>query len=371
MDNNQPIHTKKWLLPISWIYGSIVFIRNKFFDWNIFKREEFEIPVICVGNIAVGGTGKTPHIELLIKILQSKYKVGVLSRGYKRKTKGFLLANQYSTSVEIGDESFQIKKKFPETIVAVDENRRRGIRNMLNMKVPPEVILLDDAFQHRYVTPSYSIVLSDYYRPIYEDKLLPAGRLRESRSHLRKANMIIMTKCPTDLKPIDYRIISHNFNLLSYQDLFFTTINYGNIKPVFEEEDLKEILLSDLKDKEVLLVTGIASPNRLIEKLSTYTDKVQTMTFGDHHFFKSRDIKKIRKKFQSIDSSNKIILVTEKDASRLLASKHIDEILKEYIYYLPIETTVIPEDSIKKFEDKILKHVKEDSRNRELYKKYS
>lgn len=371
MDNSQPVHINKWLLPISWIYGLIVFFRNKFFDWNLFKREEFEIPVICVGNITVGGTGKTPHIELLIKILQSKYRVGILSRGYKRKTKGFILATSESTSLEIGDEPFQIKNKFPEAIVAVDANRRRGIRNMLDLETPPEIILLDDAFQHRHVIPSYAIVLSDFYRPIYNDKLLPAGRLRESSSHLRKANMIIITKCPTDLKPIDYRIISHNFNLLSYQDLFFTTIEYDNLKPLFEDEALSEIELSDLKDKHILLVTGIASPNRLIEKLSTYTDKIETMSFSDHHFFKSKDIKKIKKRLAAIDSDNKIIVVTEKDGSRLLTSKYVDELLKECIYYIPIEAVVIPEDNQKKFEDKIFQHVKEDSRNRELYTKYS
>ncbi|WP_165043948.1 tetraacyldisaccharide 4'-kinase [Dysgonomonas sp. ZJ709] len=368
MITNPPVRINKWLLPFSWLYGLIVFFRNKLFDWKILKHEEFDIPVICIGNITAGGTGKTPHTEYLIEILQDKYRVAVLSRGYKRKTKGFVLATSESTSLEIGDESFQIKQKYPNAIIAVDGNRRRGINELLALEKPPQIILLDDAFQHRYVKPSYTIILSDYNRPIYEDKLLPAGRLRESAMHVRKASMVIVTKCPQKLQPIEYRIISHNINTFPYQSLFFTSFNYQNLKPVFSENE-QDIDLDYLNDKDILLVTGIASPKMIIEKLSEYTNKVETMIYPDHHAFKARDIKDIANKFEAIQSVNKIILVTEKDAARLILRDDIDEQLKPSFYYLPIEVVFSDEESKQQFKDKIYKHVKENTGNRAFYKR--
>ncbi|MFT3993634.1 MAG: tetraacyldisaccharide 4'-kinase [Dysgonomonas sp.] len=368
MITNQPIHINRWLLPFSWIYGSITFMRNKFFDWKIFKSEEFDIPVICVGNITVGGTGKTPHIEYLIKILKDQYNVAVLSRGYKRKTKGFVLATPESTSLEIGDESFQIKQKFPEILVAVDANRRRGIHNLLDLDTPPDVILLDDAFQHRYVKPSYSIVLSDYNRPVYEDKMLPAGRLRESPRKLNKANMVIVTKCPQVMQPIEFRIISHDINLFPYQDLFFTLFKYKKLKPVFGNQNT-DIDLEFLSGKSILLVTGIASPKMILNKLSEFTDNVETMTYKDHYMFKAKDINNIKKRFDSINAENKIILVTEKDYSRLIFCKNIDEDFQKSFYYLPIEISFFEDEKEKQFKEKIYKHVRENSRNRLVYKK--
>ena len=197
-----------WLIPVSWLYGLGVEIRNKLFDWGILPAEEFDIPVISVGNLAVGGTGKTPHIEYLIELLGHKYHIAVLRRGYKRKSRGFILADDKSTAREIGDEPYQIKRKYPNITVAVDANRRRGIKQLKKQIPDIDVILLDDAFQHRYVTPLSSIVLTDYNRALHLDKLLPAGRLRESRHELSRANMVIVTKCPIDMKPIEYNIIS-------------------------------------------------------------------------------------------------------------------------------------------------------------------
>lgn len=364
MIKNQPVHINKWLLPFSWLYGLIVYFRYKMFDWGVFKRKEFDIPVICIGNITVGGTGKTPHTEYLVHLLQQKYRVGVLSRGYKRKSKGFILASSDSTSREIGDESLQIKLKYPDAIVAVDGNRRRGIRRMLELDSPPEVILLDDAFQHRYVKPSYTIVLSDFNRPVYEDKLLPAGRLRESVSHLRAANMIIITKCPQDLQPIDYRIISHDINAYPYQGLFFTYFHYKRLKSVFGNEELP---LDFLSGKHILLVTGIASPKMILDKLAEYTDKVETITYKDHYNFKTKDIKHITKQFENISSANKIILVTEKDATRLITRNDISDEIKANIYSLPVEVSFMNEEGEKGFNEKINNHVKEDSRNRNIY----
>lgn len=366
MIKNQPVHINKWLLPFSWLYRLIVFIRNKFFDWGILKHEEFDIPVICIGNVTVGGTGKTPHTEYLVRLLQQKYRVGVLSRGYKRKSKGFVLATDDSDSRDLGDESFQIKQKFPDAIVAVDGNRRRGIKEMLALESPPEVILLDDAFQHRYVKPSYTIILSDFNRPVYEDELLPAGRLREPASALVNANMIIVTKCPDDMQPIDYRIISHDINAFPYQGLYFTQFAYKQLQPVFKDFAV-EHPLDILKGKHILLSTGIASPKMILKKLKEYTDTVDTITYPDHYSFKAKDIHHITNKFAGIPSENKIILVTEKDAARFVLNENMDEDIKRHMYYLPIEVTFL--DKGDDFKEKIYKHVRENSGNRRLYKK--
>lgn len=356
MINHRPVHINKWLLPFSWLYRIIVRFRNKFFDWGILKHEEFDIPVICIGNITVGGTGKTPHTEYLIRLLQEKYRVGVLSRGYKRKSNGFVLATAETTSREIGDESFQIKQKFPDAIIAVDGNRRRGIKNLLALDNPPEIILLDDAFQHRYVKPSYTILLSDFNRPVYEDQLLPAGRLREPASAMKNANMIVVTKCPLDLQPIDYRIISHDINAFPYQELYFTTLGYKALKPVFVNNK-RGLSLDALTGKSILLVTGIASPEMIISKLSEYTDKVETLTYSDHYTFKAKDIKHISNEFRKISAEDKLILVTEKDATRLILRDDIDEDIKENLYCLPIEVVFM--DKEQDFIDKIIKHVKD------------
>lgn len=360
----QSIPINKILLPLSWLYGLIVYFRNKFFDWGIFKQESFDIPIICIGNITVGGTGKTPHTEYLVNLLRQKYRVAVLSRGYGRKTKGFILSDEHSTSLTIGDEPFQIKQKFPNIIVAVDGNRRRGIHYLLELENPPEVILLDDAFQHRYVKPSFSILLSNFNRPMQKDKLLPAGRLRESFSNYSKANMIIVSKCPVELKPIDYRIISNDIHPYPYQSLFFTKYVYKKLVPVFGNK--KKVLdLDSLKDKDILLVTGIASPKMIIKLLENYTNKIEEMTFPDHHTFKTKDIKSITKRFEEIISKEKIILVTEKDATRLIIRDDIDKSIQDSIYSLPIEVSF--EDAEEEFDNKILKHVRENTRNSRFY----
>lgn len=367
MKTNTSTQVNKWLLPFSWLYGLIVFFRNKFFDWGILKREEFNIPIICIGNLTVGGTGKTPHTEYVVNILRNKYKVAVLSRGYGRKTNGYILADNNSTSLDIGDEPYQIKRKYPEIYVAVDAERRRGIHKLLAMDNPPQVIVLDDAFQHRYVNPSFTVILSDFNRPVYEDALLPAGRLREPISHLRKVSMVVVTKCPADLKPIDYRIISHDLGLFPYQSLFFTSIAYSPIlRPVFGEA--KDINCADIRHTHVLLVTGIASPKLIIKELSQYTNNVESITYPDHHIFRSKDIKQIKKRFDSIASDNKIIVVTEKDAARLVLREDIDDDLKQKIFYLPIEISFVGSEH-EEFDNKIISHVKEYSRNRIVYKK--
>ncbi len=367
MNNNKKVKTKKWLLPISFLYGIGVRIRNKLFDLKILKQQEFPIPVICIGNITVGGTGKTPHTEFLIKHLQSQYNVAVLSRGYKRKTKGYILANENSTAETIGDEPFQIKQKFPNVTVAVDENRRRGIKHLLKLEEPRiDVILLDDAYQHRYVKAGLNILLADYNRPICEDKLLPAGRLREPFSSKNRANIVIVTKCGDLIKPIDFNIAAKRLALYPFQRLFFSNFIYGDIHPVFPEYsqgEIKKFSLSSLNTfDQVLLVSGIANPTPLIAKLKQHNSKVETLIYKDHHNFKSDDIQNIEKRFKQLKGDNNIIITTEKDATRLLNNTHLSDEVKKDIYYLPIEVDIL-QNREEAFLKNILDYVREDQRN--------
>lgn len=232
------VHICRWLYPLAWLYGLVAWIRNKCFDWGLLRSRSFHAPVIGVGNLAVGGTGKTPHTEYLIRLLQDSYRVAVLSRGYKRKTKSFVLADANSTAATIGDEPYQMKQKYPETVVAVDGKRSRGIGRLLSLREPfVDVVLLDDAFQHRYVKPGLNILLTDYHRLFCDDTLLPAGRLRESMAGKDRAQIVVVTKCPADMKPIEYNIIAKRMALFPYQWLYFSTLRYGNLQPAFPDAE--------------------------------------------------------------------------------------------------------------------------------------
>ncbi len=361
MLNKPTVKIRKWLLPVSWVYGSVVYLRNKLFDWKILEQKEYDVPIICVGNITVGGTGKTPHTEYIVKLLlDNGYRVAVLSRGYGRSSNGYILADENSTSRKIGDEPFQIKQKFPEIHLAVDGDRRRGIKKLLKLKNPPQVIVLDDAFQHRYVKPSLTVLLTDYNRPMNTDRLLPAGSLREPFGNAHRASIIIATKCPDEMQPIQIRIMTHDLDLFPYQTLFFTNFKYDKLRAVFPNEN-KILNLSDLRGKTVLLVTGIASPMTIIRELKKYTNKIEEMTYPDHHSFGSKDIKDIKYRFEAIPTDNKIIVVTEKDAARLIGRKDIDQDLAKAMYSLPIKVSFIENKEL--FNDKILNHVRENSRN--------
>ncbi len=365
----------KWLYPVSWIYKSVVAMRNKLFDWGVFQSKSFNVPVICVGNLAVGGTGKTPHTEYLIELLRDKYQVAVLSRGYKRRTSGYVLATPQSTVKTIGDEPYQMHTKFPSVTLAVDENRCHGIEKLLRLKEPAvDVILLDDAFQHRYVKPGLSILLTDYHRLFCDDILLPAGRLRESINGKNRAQIVIVTKCPQDIKPIDYNIITKRLNLYPYQQLFFSSFRYGNLRPVFSQNDSdsitgdsrnKEVPLSSLTDANILLVTGIASPTPMLERLKEYTQNIDLLSFGDHHDFSHRDIQLVKERFNKLKGEQRIIITTEKDATRLLHHPAVNEELKPFIYALPIEIEIL-QNQQDKFNQHIIDYVRENTRNRSL-----
>ena len=360
------IKINKWLLPFSWIYGLGVWFRNQLFDIGILKSKDYKIPVIAVGNITVGGAGKTPHVEYLIRLLKDKVKVAVLSRGYKRKSKGFVLADMNSTVEEIGDEPYQMKKKFPDIDVAVDKNRQEGIELLTNNTTAKDidVIILDDAYQHRYVKPGINILLVDYHRLLLYDKLLPAGRLREPKESTVRADMVIITKCPTELKPMDYRVITRAMNLYPYQTLLFSTLKYGKLIPVYSGDE--QTLDSLNKEVNVLLLTGIASPKQMVIDLKPYAKEIVPLTFRDHHQFSHKDIVKINEKYSSMPSP-KIIVTTEKDMTRLINKDGFSEEVKQNMFMLPIEIEIqLGQEEI--FNQKIISYVQKNSRNSILVK---
>lgn len=360
------IKINDWLLPFSWIYGSIVRFRNWLFDIGLKKSKSFSIPIISVGNITVGGSGKTPHVEYLIRLLHDKAKIAVLSRGYKRKSHGYILANESTTMPEIGDEPFQMHQKFSDIYVAVDTKRARGIENLQNDEASKDVdvVLLDDAFQHRYVKPGINILLVDYHRLIIYDKMLPAGRLREPLSGKNRADIVIITKCPKDLKPMEFRVLTKAMDLYPFQKLYFTSIDYDTPKGVFEE---KQIELDKLQDYHVLLLTGIASPKQMEHDLKPMTKDITNLSFGDHHSFKGKDIDRINDTFESMPEP-RIIITTEKDAVRLRETDGLYEKVKSNMYELPIKVSFML-DQQDNFNEKIISYVRKNSRNSILAKR--
>ena len=361
------IHINEWLIPLSWLYGIGVGFRNQLFNIGLLKQHDYDIPIISVGNITVGGAGKTPHVEYLIRLLKDKVKVAVLSRGYKRKTHGYVLANDSSTVTDIGDEPYQMKQKYQDVHIAVDKKRVDGIAHITGDTETndTDVILLDDAFQHRYVKPGINILLVDYHRLIIYDKLLPAGRLREPQSGKNRADIVIITKCPKDLKPMEFRVLTKAMNLYPYQSLYFTTIEYESLTPLFAKEK-STIEKEALEDKHVMLITGIASPKQIIIDLKPHVKEMTTLAFSDHHQFKSKDIMKINETFNAI-KGEKIIVTTEKDATRLEQLEGLSEEVKQNLYVLPIKVKFMINQE-EEFNDKIIDYVRKNSRNSILVK---
>lgn len=328
---------------MSWIYGAVVGIRNWMFDKRIIKPVEYDIPVIGVGNLVVGGSGKTPHVEYIVNNLSADHKVAVLSRGYKRKTKGFVLANSKSTPADIGDEPYQIYQKFlGKVVVASSESRKKGIDELLRLYPDLDVIVLDDAFQHRWVKPKISILLTDYDRPFYKDKLLPLGRLREGKLQVNRADMVIMTKCPEDLQPLNYRLASRELDLMKFQKLFFSRYDYSGLRPVFTDDAPYSVSLSSLSSEDsVMLLTGIANPRYIVRFFRQYPFRVKVDHYPDHHDFTKKDILDIEKKFKEMPGKHKIIVTTEKDSTRLMHNPYFPKELKPFTFYLPINVRMV------------------------------
>jgi tetraacyldisaccharide 4'-kinase len=366
---NRTVPINKLLLPLSWLYGIGVALRNKLFDRGLLHGERFPVPVISIGNLAAGGTGKTPHTEYLIRLLSKKYKLAVLSRGYRRKTRGFILANADAdaSARKLGDEPFQMFRKFPDTLIAVDKNRRRGIKNLLALPENrrPDVILLDDAFQHRWVKPSLSILLTDSRRPFDQDALLPAGRLREPAKNSVRADMLIYTK--SNPHPCEDFSRNKPENLPDDFALIATTYyEYKGLLPVFPSaHSIKKESLERLKKENysLLLIAGLAHPSDLIRHLKQYTAHLQTILFPDHHNFSRSNLAKIATAFQNIKNSRKILITSEKDAVRLMNHSAVSEEIKPFMYYIPIEV-VFTAGQEEIFTQKIENHVNNFARNR-------
>jgi len=319
--------------PISLLYGVIMLVRNKLFDWHILPSEAFKVPVICVGNLVVGGTGKTPHIEYLIRLLAGTYKIAVLSRGYKRETKGFICVREGMDAKHVGDEVVQLYNKFENIIVAVCENRRKGIKEILKHNAEVEVILLDDAFQHRYVKPGISMLLTDYSQLYLNDFVLPTGNLREFILGANRADIICVTKSPKVLSPIVSKDIEEKLKLKAHQSLYFSYIKYENFVPLYKEN------MVDMPNKvyAIFMFAGIVNTYPLEEFLKTKCDELEVLNYPDHYKYTEKDVACIIKKFKDLYTVNKIIVTTEKDAKRLENEVFRAHFKNIPIFYIPIE----------------------------------
>jgi len=342
------------LFPISILYGLITYLRNKFYDIGLFKVTEFDMPIISVGNLSMGGTGKTPHIEYLIRLLSKNYKLATLSRGYGRKTKGFFIADGLTNAQDIGDEPMQFHQKFNNVTVAVDANRVEGVNEILSADVETEVILLDDAFQHRRIKPGFQILLTPFNDLFTDDYVFPSGRLREFKTGKSRADVVVVTKCPEEISKQKSLDITEKLGLDGSQELFFSKIIYGDV--VFGWDKILDF--DDLIEYKVLLVTGIANPTSLINHLKSYDITFKHLKFADHYNFSVNDILKINSDFVNLGSGKKIILTTEKDYVRLSTTS----IHKSNLMYLPISIGFLNGDKVK-LDKKITDYVKQNKRD--------
>jgi len=323
------------LYPLALLYGAVVWMRNKLYDSKFFSSIEFSLPVITVGNLSVGGTGKTPHVEYIIRLLQYRYRVATQSRGYKRRTQGFILADANANAVKIGDEPMQYHMKFPDLAVSVAEERMTGIPQLLGLRPDVEVVILDDAYQHRSVKAGLNILITDYSKPFYKDHVMPFGTLREGRKAYQRADVIIVSKCPADLSLAEADGIRRQIKPLADQQVFFTAIQYDTPYDFFTKEKLL------LSNANTVLVCGIARPEPLIKYLEGISANVHTLSYADHHYFLQRDLEEMKEAFNNWLVADKIIVTTEKDAARLLV--HSDKI-REWgirIAVLPIKISVL------------------------------
>lgn len=354
------------LFPFALAYGLIIRIRNYLFDTGIIKATFFNMPVITVGNITVGGTGKTPHVEYLVSMLKKEYNIAVLSRGYKRKTRSFNIVQAGSDVKTAGDEPLQIKIKHSDITVAVDRDRVNGVREILSYEPGTDIIILDDAYQHRYIDPGLSILLIDYNRLITGDYLLPAGRLREHRSSVKRADIVLITKSPPDLSAIDMRLIYKKLPLRPVQHLFFTGLSYEEPAYIFntgkQAPDMNRIS-EELNN--VLLITGIAEPDPLLQYLSGYKLNITHLRYPDHHLYNSGDHKNIRSAYLSMPEDRRCIITTEKDAIRLRDDLSEQDFPDHRLFYLRINIMFLNNDA-GEFNKYILNYVRKNKRNNRL-----
>ncbi len=344
------------LYPLTLLYGGITAFRNKLFDWQVLSSSHYNLPVISIGNITVGGTGKTPLSEYIIRLLKDKYQVALLSRGYKRQTKGALLANSNSSVSEIGDEPYQMLRKFPLLKGAVAEKRVEGMTLLLE-QVKPDVVLLDDAYQHRYVKPGLSILVIDYHRPLWNDFPFPAGNMRETKAGQKRADVIVVNKCPADMTLAEKTKWMDRILPLPHQQVFFSTIGYSD--PLSLNSSGSQLVLES--NTPVIALAGIARPEVFFSYLKARFNVGETLIFPDHHNFTGIDVKAIESQFETLGPAA-VLLTTEKDAVRLDALDILPEALKRRIFYIPIELKIVFEEATI-FDKLITDYVRNNQRN--------
>ncbi|HET6244870.1 MAG: tetraacyldisaccharide 4'-kinase [Bacteroidetes bacterium] len=347
------------LIPVSFLYGIILLIRNLFFDFGLLTEKKFKTPIISIGNLSTGGTGKTPHIEYLVRLLKENFNPSVLSRGYGRKSSGFILADETKNASDIGDEPLQIKNKYNNVVVAVCNSRVSGINKLLAAHPEIDTILLDDAYQHRYVKPGISILLTDYSKLYANDFVLPSGNLREFSSGASRADIIIVSKTPQIFSPLDRRFLTNKLNPKPYQKIFFSYTAYGDLVSLktrkvspFDKEYYFD------KNFAILLITGIANSANMVYYLENKSKEVRHIAFSDHYKYNQKDLEQIKNLFDNIAAQNKIIITTEKDAMRL-AMPELKEITEKLpIFYIPIEIKFHGQDE-QTFNQHIVSYVKQ------------
>ena len=356
----------KWrrlLLPFSLIYGFIISIRNYLFDSGRLKSASYSIPIIGIGNLTTGGSGKTPHIEYLIRLLSSEYRCATLSRGYGRKSKGFIFAELPTNTSLIGDEPMQYLTKFKDVIICVSENRIYAINQLKKMENLPHIILMDDSYQHRWIQPGINILLIEYDSVFAKDFLLPAGNLREPWSSIKRADIIIISKSPAILAPVERKKVIERLSKYSSKPVYFTGIKYGELERVYGQKSVLQMGLEYYREKNftILLIAGIANPSILIEHLRRFTDKLEMIIYRDHHEFSKKDLINIQQTFDNIANPNKIIVTTEKDSMRFRNPEIDISMQKLPIFFLPIEVNFLLEEET--FKNLITNYVRKNQRN--------
>ena len=335
------------LFPFSFIYGSITAMRNLLFDYGIFKSQSYTIPIICIGNLSVGGTGKTPHIQYLLDLLKNNYNVAVLSRGYGRKNSSLQFVKITSNAFEVGDEPLQLKQNNLECLVVVEKNRNKGVKQILKDFPETEVILLDDGYQHRWIKAGFNILITRYSMPYYKDYIMPVGNLRESKKGAERTNAIIFSKTPRNSNPTEKKGMVKKLNLFAHQEAYFSHINYCFWRCISTNKEF-----TTDEHYSITLVSGIANPTPLLEYLQGLGHKVKHLKFADHHNYTKNDITNILSKYDKDSSAKKLILTTEKDATKL--KEFEGKFTDANLYYIPIE---IAFEESKKFEKQLLNYV--------------
>ena len=335
------------LFPFSFIYGSITAMRNLLFDYGIFKSQSYTIPIICIGNLSVGGTGKTPHTQYLLDLLKNNYKVAVLSRGYGRKNSNLQFVETTSNALEVGDEPLQLKQNNPECLVVVEKNRNKGVKKILNDFPETEVILLDDGYQHRWIKARFNILITSFSSPYYKDYLMPIGKLRESKKGVSRANAVIFSKTPENTNPTLKKGMLERLHLFAHQEAYFSGIEYHRFKCINNNTELEE-----KNPYSITLVSGIANTNPLIKYLEEKGHSINHLKYSDHHNYSSNDIETILAEYNADKSTKKLILTTEKDATKL--KQFLPHFKDVNFYYIPIDIKI---DQSEKFKKQILDYV--------------